>query len=158
VLNYKYDPAHRDHLHVDDLSSIGYNATHRSRVLFLQMILTHLFNRPVNIDGVTGAQTDGAARDLLIALGFANAAELSTAAKLHTKLDRDWLLLMDECVIAGFANIGPILQTPLDLLQAIYAVVEQELGGAASRKPIESAVTTFANHGTTDAFLEQFRV
>ena len=64
---------------------------------------------------------------------------------------------MDEFVAEGFADVGPILQTPLDLLQALYAVIDQELGGAGSRKPIESAVTTFANHLQTDAFLDQFR-
>ena len=158
VLNYNYDPAHRDHLHVDDLSPIGYDATHRSRVLYLQAALTHLFSRPVLIDGISGPQTDGAARDVVMALGLAQFADVNTSTKLHDVLDRDWLILMDECIAAGFADIGPILQTPLDLLSAIYTVLERELASSASRKSIESAVTTFANHSDTEAFLDQFRV
>jgi hypothetical protein len=157
VLNYLYDPAHHDHLHVEDLSPVGYNPAHRSRVLYLQMVLTHLFGLPVSMDGLTGPQTNGAARELMIDFGFASAAEVNTTAKLHNRLDQDWTSLMDECAAEGFADIGPLLETPLDLLQAIYAVLDQQLGDAATRKPIESAVTTFANHSDTDEFLDTYR-
>jgi hypothetical protein len=109
------------------------------------------------MDGMTGPQTNGAARELMIDFGFASAADVNTTAKLHNRLDQNWTLLMDECAAEGFANVGPLLQTPLDLLQAIYVVLDQELGDAASRKPIESAVTTFANHGDTDEFLDTYR-
>jgi hypothetical protein len=71
VLNFHFNAAHRDHFHVDDGAPTGFVASHRSRVLFLQMALTFLFDRPVAIDGRIGPETNGATRDVLIDVGLA---------------------------------------------------------------------------------------
>src|SRR5688500_6279857 len=60
VLNHLYNAAHRDHLHLDDGTAVGFNRTSRARVLFLQAALTHVLDIPVGIDGVYGDETDGA--------------------------------------------------------------------------------------------------
>lgn len=157
VLNYQYDHAHRDHLHIDDTSPVGFSPSSRSRVLFLQMVLTHVYGMPVIVDGIVGPQTNGATRVLLVNEGFATPGEVSTDAKLFDVLNREWLGFLDMTTIEGFAHVGPIDLTPLDLLQSLYVTIQDELGGSQSRKRIETAVTTFANHSDTEEFLNEYR-
>lgn len=158
VLNYEYNPAHRDHLHLDDLAPPGFVAHHRSRVLFLQMVLTHLFNRPVAIDGRIGPETNGAAREVLLQLDLTDTGSIGTDTKLHAELDVVWSAFLDRAADEGFAGIvADKERTPLQLIEEVYAVIERELGGLAARKTIETALTTFVNHDDTAAWLEQFR-
>jgi hypothetical protein len=159
VLNFHFNAAHRDHLHVDTGAPTGFFAGHRSRVLYLQMILTHLFGHPVAIDGAAGPQTNGAARELLVQLGLAQPQQIQTDAALHDKLHEVWMPLLDAAVQTGFAGVafGVVDRTPLELLENVYDVVERGLGGHAARKQIETALTAFANHDATIAFLNQFR-
>lgn len=158
VLNYKYDEAHQDHFHVSDRAEPGFVPHHRSRVTYLQMALTRLFDIPVEIDGLEGPETNGASRELLLQLGLADGEDVDTDRNLHRTLDRVWPSLLDEAAEVGFrrADVGAE-KSPLDLLKDIYATITEELDGRASRKTIESAVTTFAQHPETDAWLDQFR-
>ncbi len=160
VLNYEFNAAHRDHFHIDDLNATGFVAGHRSRVLFLQMMLTHLFNRPVGIDGKVGSETNGAAREMLIDLGLSPAVAVASASSLHEKLDEVWMPLMDRAAAAGFSGRRPAPrpeEDPLHLIENLYDTIENELDGSAARKRIETALTTFVNHEKTAAWLEQFR-
>ncbi len=158
VLNYKFDAAHQDHFHVSGRGEPGFVLGHESRVLYWQMALTHLFDRPVTVDGLTGPETNGASRALLRALDMAEDDEMSTAGALHRGLDRAWEDLLDAAAERGFRGVaGEAEQTPLQLLEALYATIADELDGQASRKAVESAVTTFAQHPDTDAWLDQFR-
>jgi len=112
----------------------------------------------VTVDGLTGPETNGASRALLRALDMAEDDEMSTAGALHRGLDRAWDDLLDAAARRGFRGVaGEAEQTPLQLLEALYATVADELDGQASRKAVESAVTTFAQHPDTDAWLDQFR-
>lgn len=158
VLNYKFDAAHQDHFHISDRGEPGFVATHESRVKYWQMALTHLFDRPVTVDGLVGPETNGASRALLRERGEAEDDEMDTDEKLHRTLDRVWKDLLNEAAERGFRGVGDEPETtPLQLLEALYATIEAELAGRASRKTIESAVTTFAQHPQTDAWLDQFR-
>ena len=158
VLNYKFDAAHQDHFHVSGRGEPGFVPGHESRVLYWQMALTHLFGRPVTVDGLTGPETNGASRALLRELGIADRDEMTSDAALHRILDRAWDDLLDEAAGRGFRGVADETEkTPLQLLEALYATVTDELTGRASRKTIESAVTTFAQHPETDAWLDQFR-
>ena len=158
VLNYKFDAAHQDHFHVSGRGEPGFVPGHESRVLYWQMALTHLFDRPVTVDGLTGPETNGASRALLRALDMAEDDEMSTDDALHQALDRAWDDLLDEAARRGFRGVADEAEkTPLQLLKALYATVAEELAGQASRKTVESAVTTFAQHPETDAWLDQFR-
>jgi hypothetical protein len=159
VLNFHFDNAHRDHFHIDDGTSIGFFPGHKSRVAFLQMALTFLFETPVVIDRDIGPQTNGATREVLERLGLAQPSEMATAANLHSKLNAVWLQFLDKAIEAGFKGVtaAPVELNPLELLENVHELVERELSGHAARKQIETALTTFANHDATAAWLEQFR-
>lgn len=160
VLNFEFNAAHRDHFHIDDLSATGFVAGHRTRVLYVQMILTHLFDRPVAIDGAIGSQTNGAVRNLLIDLDLSEADEIASDTALHAKLDEVWFMLLDRAAAAGFSETTPAPrpeEDPLDLIENLYEAIENELAGSAAHKRIETALTTFVNHEKTAAWLEQFR-
>lgn len=157
VLNFEFNAAHQDHFHMDDLSAVGFSAQSRSRVLFLQMALGFLFDMPVAIDGKIGPETDGATRNLLVRLGLANEQEIANAGALHEKLQAVWLPLLDQAAQNGFVKAGAVVEkTPLQLLEDVYAVIEHELDGDPRRKTIETALTSFAQHDQTAAWLQQF--
>lgn len=160
VLNYEYNVDHQDHLHVDDGSTTGFVAQHRSRVLFLQMVLTHVFDRTVTIDGLIGPETNGAAGDLLLRLGLAEEGDVDDDSKLHRTLNDRWTALLDRAAETGFDRAGlehEEEETPLDLLEDIYSVISRELEGHPDRKTLETAVTSFVQHPATQSWLEQFR-
>jgi hypothetical protein len=164
VLNYRYNAAHRDHFHIDDLAQRGFYKSHRSRVLFLQMILTHLFETPVAVDGIFGPETSEAAREMLVRRELASPGALAGGEALDRTLGEVWFDLLGEVARAGFADAtaasppasGPD-ETPLALLNQVYAAIDEELGDTALRKPVETALTAFARHEDTDAWLDQFR-
>lgn len=158
VLNYEYNEAHRDHFHIDDISPVGFFPGHRSRVLYLQMALTYLFGRQVAIDGLVGPETNGAARELLPELGLASPDAIDTDRELHAKLNDVWLELLDRGAATGMAMAAPVEEhSPLELLENVYTVIEDELKGSAARKRIETALTTFVDHEETAAFLDAYR-
>jgi hypothetical protein len=160
VLNYEYNVDHQDHLHIDDGTETGFVPDHRSRVLFLQMALTHVFERPVTIDGMIGPETNGAARDLLLALDLADDGEVVDPTELHQTLDEQWSTLLDHAAKNGFGRAGLEERkedTPLDLLEDVYELISRELLGHPGRKTLETAVTAFAEHPKTDEWLDEFR-
>lgn len=158
VLNYKFNAAHQDHFHISDRGDPGFVASHESRVKYWQMALTHLFDHPVTVDGLVGPETNRASRALLRELGMAEDDEMATDEALYRTLDRVWMDLLDEAIVRGFEGVRDgTEQTPLQLLETLHATIAEELAGHASRKTIESAVTTFVQHPETDAWLDQFR-
>ena len=164
VLNYRYNSAHRDHLHLDDLAPVGFVPGHRSRVLFLQMALTHLFGRTVAIDGLIGPETRGAARRLLVEQGLAEEGTLDTPQALDNRLDAVWTDLLEIAARRGFGDDGNEKDaaegeqaTPLTLLRRVYRTIDEELGGTAARAEVEAAVRSFAGHEATAEWLDQFR-
>lgn len=158
VLNYEYDAAHQDHFDIDNLAPTGFFPQHRSRVLFLQMALTYLFDRPVAIDGRIGPQTNTAVREMIVDLGFADADELDTGGAVHNRLAAVWMDWLDRAAEVGFSGLTEEEEkTPLALIEELHAVIADELGGQAARKKIETALTTFTTHEATEAWLKQFR-
>lgn len=160
VLNYEYNVDHQDHLHIDDGSETGFVPEHRSRVLSLQMALTHVFERPVTIDGLIGPETNGAAREVLTELELATEGEVAGENQLHQTLDRIWLSLLERTAAEGFRRAGLKQEregTPLELLEDVYSLISRELNGHPGRKTLEAAVTVFAQHPEADAWLDQFR-
>lgn len=160
VLNYEYNRDHEDHLHVDDGTEPGFVARHKSRVLFLQMALAHVFNRSVTIDGFAGPETNTAATEVLLQLELAERGEVDNEQRLHQTLDDVWLSLLDRTAETGFARERVAEreeETPLQLLEEAYSVIARELEGHPSRKKLETAITSFAQHPTTEQWLNQFR-
>ena len=74
VLNYYFNAAHRDHLHIDVGGELGFNRV-RSKILFLQSALSHVMETPVSIDGVWGPQTAGALANALAELNIGGQLE-----------------------------------------------------------------------------------
>jgi peptidoglycan hydrolase-like protein with peptidoglycan-binding domain len=73
VLDYLYNADHRDHFHVDDGTGVGFRASAKSVVYFLQAALVYVFNLSVGasgIDGVYGSDTKAAVRQALSRLGI----------------------------------------------------------------------------------------
>jgi hypothetical protein len=158
VLGYEYNAPHRDHFHVDDLTEPSFRTTSKARVLFLQMALTHVFERPVGIDGAIGPRTDSAARGLLIELGLARPADVSDAGKLHAHLAKKWMTFLDHTAEHGFRGIAAAAKasTPLDLIHEVYAALAHEMAASPGRKTVETALTTFVEDRRTADWLKQF--
>jgi hypothetical protein len=161
VLNYEYDPPHRDHFHVDDLTAPSFRTTSKARVIFLQMASCFCFDRPIAIDGKIGKNTNSTARGTLIDLGLAKPSEVADDAKLHTQLTRIWPEFLTESAKRGFAGVAPAAAakepTPVDLIDNLYAVISRDLGDLPARKRVETALTTFVQHEQTSKWLDRFR-
>ncbi len=72
VLNFYYNRAHRDHWHIDDGSPVAWYHTSRSRVLFLQAALAHVYETYLasDVDGIMGPKTVTALEHVLGIKGY----------------------------------------------------------------------------------------
>jgi len=138
VLDYHYNPAHRDHLHIDTGGEVGFNRSLKSKVFFLQAALTEVLDIPVGIDGVWGDETSGAAAQALTRLGI--------SGQLETKAV--WLQFLSQIATRGFgaAPVITIEPTVAELLRKVYSIISLELAENPVRKQIEGALTAFVSH------------
>lgn len=147
VLNYLYNAAHQDHFHIDDLAPVGFIRTHRSRMLYLQSTLTHVFERPVDIDGVWGPQSAGAVASTLAALELAEVGNPSDVQAVGDALAAVWPEFLDRSADRAFRDsLTPDIQTPRELLRNVYAAVDSRLAETPGRKDVEAAITAFVEH------------
>lgn len=148
VLNYEYNAAHQDHFHIDDLTQVGFVRFHRSRVLFVQMVLRDLFGRPIVLDGRWGEETAGAVASVLHRHNLAEADNPSDAAGIANLLAGVWLQFLTLVAQTGFAELAVAThpETPAELLRAVYAALQRELGDAPARTRIEAALLALAEH------------
>lgn len=145
VLNYLYNIDHRDHLHIDDGTEVAFYSYSRSRVLFLQAALTHVFDIPVYIDGIYGNQTETAAKEAL--------ERIRSSGNIKNK--RTWKMLLSNIAKEAFKHTITELSPP-ELMRHLYQIIELELAGTDSRKRIETALNAFANHAETQKWLNSF--
>lgn len=75
VLNFYFNEAHHDHLHMDLGFEMAFNRVRRSKVLFLQAALTHVLEISVAIDGGWGPETSGGTTRALDELNIAGQLE-----------------------------------------------------------------------------------
>lgn len=160
VLNFHYNSSHEDHWHVDTGSSPGFSTGSDSRVKFLQMALGKLFDRrgpdgrELAVDGDYGRNTRAAARQVLLELGLATAAEMNTDSKTDAELTRHWMALLDAAAAKGLAALSPpsagggVSETPeaVELLARIFDLLDEQLQDHPARKEIERAVQNLADH------------
>lgn len=148
VLNYLYNAAHHDHLHMDLGVSVGFSKGSRSRVLYLQAGLTHIHDRPVLIDGIWGNQTSGAINDILDILGLSGAITTKST----------WLAYLDRTAHLGF---GPVEAendpTPADLLDQLFQIIDGLDLVTDHDQKIQGALDVFVAHPDTQTWLESFR-
>ncbi len=104
VLNHNFNSAHHDHFHLDNSNPLGFNPSSRSKVLYLQAALTHMFDIPTAIDGDTGPQTRRNAKALLLRNEWATEAEVDTPDSLHRKINSVWNDILDR---AAQIALGP---------------------------------------------------
>ncbi len=142
VLNYLYNASHRDHLHVDDGTEVDFHTSSRSRVLFLQAALTHVFELPVMIDGIYGNQTAGAVAEALRRVG--------STGNIENR--QTWKKLLSGIAETAFGRTAEE-RGPPELLRHLYRVIETELSDNPSRKRVETALNAFANHEETQQWL-----
>lgn len=148
VLNHLYNADHRDHLHLDDGTEVGFSASSRSRVLFVQAAIVHVFDVAIDIDGVFGDQTEGAIRTVFQRLGISQSLNSS----------QGWLAFLTGVARTALGVASNAVHTPLTLLHDAFNIIDSQLDGNESRKPIETALNAFANHDETQAWLSRFEI
>lgn len=89
VLNAWYNRSHEDHWHVDDGQPPEWREGSRSRTLWLQAALSHVWGRDLAVDGQLGPRTRGAALDVLKGL-------------LCDNLAAGWPVLLRASAVRGF--------------------------------------------------------
>jgi hypothetical protein len=156
VLNFHYNSSHRDHFHIDLGNEVGFRRAN-SLIKFLQAALNDVFQDSVDIDGGYGNQTDGALKRVLRHIGITGGLDEGN----------NWMLFLEETARVAFARPEGIISaerrpvaeasSPLDLLQEVYSVLDEELEDHERRKTIESALNQFAQHDETEKWLEKFR-
>jgi peptidoglycan L-alanyl-D-glutamate endopeptidase CwlK len=151
VLNYKYNASHEDHFHIqDDGYEIVFLKGSKSATLFVQMVLTEIYQNMVEIDGIFGQETRGALESVL--------ADLNIDKDLSQR--ENWLAFLTKTAERAFGE-QPIFIThksnPAELIQKLYEVLYEELTDNEARKPIESVLNLFTSHEETIKWLEGFR-
>jgi len=76
VLNYDYNAAHQDHIHLDDSTGVGFSRMSKSRVIFLQNAISFVYGNPIGRDGVWGPETNGAERTVREELGLSGFSDV----------------------------------------------------------------------------------
>jgi len=139
VLNYNYNVAHHDHLHIDEGGVIGFNSASRSATLFVQDALSKLLDIPTAVDGVYGSQTE---RNIKQGLEQLNITGLITTAQVWL----DFLTHLADLAFAKEREKINLKRSPSELLANLLDLVDLHLQTHPKKKDIESAINVFANH------------
>jgi len=146
VLTFLYNTAHKDHVHIDNGSSILFKKT-KSTTLFIQAVIVHVFDISIAIDGIWGTETESALTYVLNLLG------LSTNIN-NINIWKNFLTLSAK---TAFDKNFSTEKSPLELLHDLYHVVDTELNNLPMRKSIECTLNTFVNHPETQDWLNKYR-
>ncbi len=88
VLDFWFDAEHRDHLHLDDGTGVGFRRGARSQVLFVQAVLNEFHDAGLRIDGVFGPLSRAALQEV--------AGDVTAPAA--------WLAFLDRIARLGLAH------------------------------------------------------
>ncbi|MXO90800.1 extensin family protein [Pontixanthobacter aquaemixtae] len=91
VLSYDYNRAHQDHFHFDNGTSVKFKSAAKSHVIFLQNVISLIYQTPIGRDGVWGPQTDGEVRALRSRLGIGPISDTSNWKALLEAIAKDAL-------------------------------------------------------------------
>lgn len=139
VLNYLYNAAHQDHFHIDDGTEVGFNASSKSRVLFVQAAITHILKNTISIDGDYGPETGIAINKALQQLDIQG---------IITKKEV-WLQFLTKLAENAFQQERQKMEAtmkPSELLANVFDLIDHHLQDHPAKKTIESAVLAFAEH------------
>jgi len=139
VLNYLYNNAHKDHWHVDTSVTTGFSTKSRSKVIYLQMTLSYLYELDVVIDGIWGPQTRRALNATADRLGITDPRTKS-----------GWMKYLDLTGKVAFQLFEPT-KAPERLLNNVYDRLDEQ--PLAVRHALRDALNSFRLHPVTDAWL-----
>ena len=150
VLNYRYDNPHKDHWHMDDGSPVDFFITSRSRVLYLQACLTHIYDHPVVVDGIWGPQTSGETQKVLTELGLGNDLE-----KANT-----WRAFLRKTAEKGFELVKQVPEPSSRELvgSALDTVFDKDIREAANTKLASTLVQLRDHSDITGSTIDSFGV
>jgi hypothetical protein len=135
VLNYKYNRAHEDHFHIDDSVTTSFSKHSKSKVLALQMGLTHVHGNEVIIDGIWGSQTLNAVNDVL--------DDLDIQQPITQKAG--WFKYLDATATKGFADVRNV--PSLEELFAIHhEMIENAELATSVKHGLVASLNAIMNH------------
>ncbi|MEM6771297.1 MAG: extensin family protein [Bacteroidota bacterium] len=143
VLNYEYNRAHEDHWHIDTSVSTSYSKRSRSKTLYLQLTLKHIYGQNVVIDGIYGPQTRGAYNRIMEQLGQPEGMRKA-----------EWLNYLKLTGHVAF-RLFEEKTSPRNLFANAYEIAGQQTGVAARR--LMEALNTFRDHPETTAWLGEMK-
>lgn len=150
VLNYFYNAAHQDHLHVqDDGVPAKLDRSKRSQTNFIQAVARHVFDLPVHVVGSWNSGTQQALEAMQAELGV---RADDTPARFARFLDAVAAKAFDTAV--GSARPASVVHETIapeavptvgETLARVYEVLDDELMETAARKRVETAITALAD-------------
>ncbi len=143
ILNYFYNAAHRDHWHFDSSSPVDFYLGSKSRVLYLQLTLSYIYNEEVIIDGIWGPQTNGALNRVFHRLNIVG--EITDA--------NIWLQYLDLTGKIAF-KLFNVEKHPPRLLENVYALLSEQT--TAHSNAIMQALNSFRFNTATSNWLNSF--
>lgn len=139
VLNYVYNDLHKDHWHIDDSVGVAFSKSSRSKVLYLQLTLSYLYQEEVVVDGLYGPQTQGAFNRVATKLGL----KTGTPSKSWM----DFLELTGKIAFRLFETN----KAPVRLLNNVYEMIGDL--PMERRVALAEALNSFRHHPVTDGWL-----
>ena len=143
VLNYFYNQLHEDHWHFDDSVSVDFRTGYKSSTLHLQLVLTYIYENPVEIDGIWGPQTDDAIKATLDRLSLSGKITTITTYKAFLR----------KTGMVAFKRFEHS-QSPNTLLNNVYESIDHLDIGSGNRQQIAESLNDFRNHPATQIWLQ----
>lgn len=139
VLNYYY-PNHADHWHLDTSVNVDYHESSKSESLYLQMVLKHIYQQPVIIDGISGPQTRHYTDTMF--------KRLKLKTPITTKAN--YLKFLDVTGKVAF-KLSESKPSPIVLIENLETVISNL--SDASKLKVSEALNSFLNHEETENWL-----
>ncbi len=142
VLNYFFNALHEDHWHFDASVTVDFRTNYRSSILHLQLVLLHIYEKQVQVDGIWGPQTQRATQDVLDRLGISS--NITSISNYKSFLRKTGLLAF---------KIFEQAKSPLILLNDVYAIIEDLNIDHQSSSSLIEGLNAFRSHEETESWL-----
>jgi hypothetical protein len=143
ALNYEYNAAHEDHWHIDNSIGTGFNKRSRSKVLYLQLTLKHIYQLSVIVDGLYGPQTENVYKSV--------AKRLELPSGMSKVIWLKYLELTGQVAFALFEEKN----SPRSLFASIYELVNEQ--AASQSRGLIEALNDFNEHPDTVAWMGKMK-
>jgi len=143
VLNYFYNQLHEDHWHFDDSVEVDFRTNYKSSILHIQLVLTYIYDDPVEIDGIWGPQTDNALKAALDRISLTG--RITTITTYKAFLRKTGMIAFKRFELST---------SPSTLLNNVYESIDHLDIGRGNRLQIAEALNDFRNHPSTQSWLK----